>query len=178
MTTPTDDLATTIREKTTVLDALPLAATAKLLCRASTKELQFDPEHLVLYSSTPPSETTARYLYALAKSAQDGAYALACSSILVGTSNESDDTGDVAFWLGVGDFASASKVLEALGLSGNSVEGTELELTSELNRALESMKGLFSFRIGMVDDSSRMVFFQVGEIGGGWGGLVGAGVWT
>lgn len=116
-----NELARTIREKTTVQDAAPLAATAQLLCEASTQELTFDAAHLVLCPSVAPSEAIRRYLYQLAKDAQDAAYSRACSSILAGEGSEGDDTGDVAFWLGEGDFTSPGKVLEALGLSGNGV---------------------------------------------------------
>ncbi|KAF8197952.1 hypothetical protein BJ912DRAFT_952636 [Pholiota molesta] len=171
-----NELASTIREKTTVQDAAPLAATAQLLCGASTKQLTFDAAHLVLYPSDAPSEAIARYLYQLAKDAQDAAYSRACSSILAGEGSEGDDTGDVAFWLGEGDFSSPGKVLEALGLSGNGMQHTELDLTKELNSAIESMSGRFSFRLGLGD--SRMVFILVGKIDGGWGGLVGVGIWT
>lgn len=56
------------------------------------------------------------------------------------------------------------------------MQHTELDLTDELNSALESMSGRFSFRLGLGD--SRVVFILAGKIDGGWGGLAGVGIWT
>ncbi|KAF8972956.1 hypothetical protein BDZ97DRAFT_642112 [Flammula alnicola] len=113
-------LANAIREKTSVQDALPLAATVQLLNENSTHTLDFDASHLLLTASPSSqlSETTKSYLYRLAKDAQDAAYSIGCSSVLVGQGNEGDDTGDVAFWLGEGEYGAAENVLRALGLGG------------------------------------------------------------
>lgn len=94
-----------------------LAATVDILRAASAIPLEFDEGHRVVYPGARPSAETAECLYALAKEAQDTAHARACSSVLVGASSESDDTGDVAFWLGAGDYGSADKVLQALGIT-------------------------------------------------------------
>lgn len=116
-------MATTqlIRDNTKVQDPAPIAATVDILRSAALRTLEFDAEHLLLIAATRPSASTASYLYRLAKAAQDSAYARACSSLLAGEGSESDDTGDVAFWLGEGDYGAPDKVLRALGVSGNEV---------------------------------------------------------
>ncbi|KJA27770.1 hypothetical protein HYPSUDRAFT_197930 [Hypholoma sublateritium FD-334 SS-4] len=138
------------------------AATVAVLRAASARPLAFDA--MVLSPGPRPSEEAARCLHELAEAAQEMAAARACSSALVNGS-ESDDTGDVAFWLGPGDYGSAAKVLGALGIAADATP-----------TAVEPLGGKFSFRIEGAD--ARVVVFLVREIAGGWGGLAGVGTWT
>lgn len=59
------------------------------------------------------------YLYDLVIAGEAAAVSVSCSSILAGQGSESDDTGDIAVWLGKGQFGPghAANVLERLGLS-------------------------------------------------------------
>jgi len=88
--------------------------TAEFLKSISSKELYFDD--LVL--STTKDHPKDDVFQQLVDEAQRVAYSRACSSALVGESNESDEMGDVAIWLGQGDFGPghAEKVLLAFGL--------------------------------------------------------------
>ena len=104
------------------MDPTPVAATVDILRAESAIPLAFDEAHLVLAPvGVSLSEEVSKSLCALAKEAQEKAYARACSSLLVGESSESDDTGDVAFWLGAGDYGGADKVLRALGITADAV---------------------------------------------------------
>ena len=112
----TNGLADAIQRQTSLSkeDAAPIANTVKLL----PSTLDFDASHLLVHPPAKiPREKTPFYHMALA--AHDKALSQACSSLLAGQGSESDDTGDVAFWLGEGDFSKAENVLGALGLSGN-----------------------------------------------------------
>jgi len=93
-------------------------ATVELLIAQSSRKLEFKASRLLLYSSSQPSEQAQIYLYQLAKDAQAEALSLLCSSLLVGQGNESDEYGDVAFWVGNGEFGVAENVLDALGIAG------------------------------------------------------------
>jgi len=107
-----------IQATTSVADAQVLAATAELLISQSSRKLDFKASRLLLFSSSQPSEQAQMYLYQLAKDAQAEAFSLLCSSLLVGQGNESDEYGDVAFWVGKGEFGVAENVLHALGIAG------------------------------------------------------------
>lgn len=67
----------------------------------------------------PPGSDILQYLYDLALQANKAAESLSCSSILAGQGNESDDTGDVALWLGSGHYGPGQEqaVLRTLGLA-------------------------------------------------------------
>ena len=88
--------------------------TAEFLKSISSKELYFDDPVLSTTKDHPKDNVFQR----LVGEAQRVAYSRACSSALVGEGNESDEMGDVAIWLGQGDFGPghAEKVLLALGL--------------------------------------------------------------
>lgn len=104
----------------------PIASTALTIAeiqRLSDEESppsSFSPTSLYLLPEGVqlPTKQVRETLLKLAVSAQGAAEALACSSVLAGQGSESDDTGDVALWLGHGDFGRghAQNVIEKLGL--------------------------------------------------------------
>ncbi|TFK44592.1 hypothetical protein BDQ12DRAFT_673252 [Crucibulum laeve] len=138
-------------------------------------------------------------LYQLALSAEAAATSLACSSILLGQTNESDDFGDVAVWLGEGDFrhSNAPNILQKLsldsGLQINQIRTVPLSFRGTLPSTLSSgtsspqldslvdqlmiLTDKYSFRIPLATDPSRVVVFLLGKFGNEWGGLVGLGNW-
>ncbi|KAF8160992.1 hypothetical protein B0H34DRAFT_673052 [Crassisporium funariophilum] len=148
------------------------AATAKLLSDQSTRSCQYDSEALLLLPNEKPDEKTKGYLNSLAQIAQTAATSQTCSSILLGEGNESDDTGDIAFWLGVGNYVSAGNVLEALGLDkwAENIKNVKPSLPSELSQHLDGMQDVYSFRATGSD--SIVAVFLVGKTEGGWGGLI------
>lgn len=84
----------------------------------------FLPEHLLILppqtQATPsPSHQLLQYFENLALLANKAAESLTCSSILAGQGNESDDMGDVALWLGEGDYGPGKErnVLKLLNLT-------------------------------------------------------------
>ncbi|KDQ57738.1 hypothetical protein JAAARDRAFT_35423 [Jaapia argillacea MUCL 33604] len=69
-------------------------------------------------ASSSPSPAVQEQLRDLVLSSQEVANSAACGSFVAGQSSESDEFGDVAVWLGEGDFGKGNelRVLEALGL--------------------------------------------------------------
>ncbi|KAJ7730883.1 hypothetical protein DFH07DRAFT_848297 [Mycena maculata] len=144
-----------------------------------------------------PSDGILRTLTQLATSAQAAAESAACASILAGNSTDGDSEeggdGDVAVWLGPGEFGKGKEknVLAQLGLDSNyktspvtfSPSGIPATVTPSDTAALKDfatkLEGLsdrhcFSVR---PPDSSEVLFSLVGKAAGdaGWGGLVGIG---
>ncbi|CAA7259264.1 unnamed protein product [Cyclocybe aegerita] len=159
-----------------MLDTNLIAATANRLTEESSKALSFD-ENAYTLSTEPPQEQT--FFTQLAETAQNAAFAQSCSSILVGAGNESDETGDLPFWLGSGNYGpgNSKTVLSVLGLEqwAENITAAEPQLTPELNELLHKMEYRYSFR---TTSGSSVAVFVVGKLGDGWGGLVGLGVWT
>ncbi|KAG6820880.1 hypothetical protein H0H93_010224 [Arthromyces matolae] len=88
----------------------------------SSPKSSFDPSCLILFPpssppSPPPPDFVRHYLHRLARDAQADATDRACSSILAGQGSESDDTGDIALWLGPNNHSTPDLVLKSLGLS-------------------------------------------------------------
>ncbi|KAJ3574720.1 hypothetical protein NP233_g1576 [Leucocoprinus birnbaumii] len=82
----------------------------------------FLPGHLVLVPAGGPTaigEGLLDFLRNLCSLANSTAEGFSCSSILAGPGNESDEMGDVAIWLGQGEFGPGNErnVLGALGLT-------------------------------------------------------------
>lgn len=96
-------------------DAKAIVTTVDLLCRMAGQPLKFSASHLTLL------DDNKGYFYQLALKAHLLAMANGCSSILAGQGSESDDTGDVGFYLGEGDYEKAENVLKTLGLPENGV---------------------------------------------------------
>ncbi|KAH9485297.1 hypothetical protein JR316_0002205 [Psilocybe cubensis] len=146
-------------------DANAIATTVALLRSMAHGELAFNPAQLTLRGESAE-------IYQLALKAHSLALEHTCSSILAGQGSESDDAGDVGFHLGEGDYSKAENVLKALSLP--------VTQTTTMNRPdgwTETLQNEYYFRIA--GPNSRYIFFLVGQTDtGGWGGLVGAGVWT
>ncbi|KAH0589329.1 hypothetical protein H2248_005090 [Termitomyces sp. 'cryptogamus'] len=153
----------------------------------SSPRSSFDPTCLILYppsGPSPPAESVQQYLRRLARAAQADAADMACSSILAGQGSESDDTGDIALWLGSKDHASANVVLETLGLSewvaSGEVAGSNFVAPREsrVEKLLGEMEESFSFRASASMTGGIVLFFLIGRVSGGWVGLAGIGTWT
>ncbi|KAJ7124906.1 hypothetical protein C8R44DRAFT_781758 [Mycena epipterygia] len=139
------------------------------------------------------------YLESLASAAQRAATSVLCSSILAGHSSESDDFSDVPVWLGQGSYGRGHEqaVLQKLGLEplakGGRVSSVELSAQripvtvninaptpelSDLSAKLAELQELHCF--SMRPTSGSEVFFSLlgKNASGGWGGLVGIGIWS
>jgi len=80
----------------------------------------FDSSNLTLirHGAPAPPVKIQDQIKALVEAAEEAATSVACSSILAGLGNESDDNGDVGVWLGNGPYAQGqeNEVLKALNL--------------------------------------------------------------
>ena len=112
-----EDLSVTIKDKAKLSPPSANAVACTILQLHSASDAQaplrlFVPHRLLLIAPPPqtaqssslPDETTQNYLYSLAKDAEEAAVSQSCSSILAGLGSESDDFGDVAVWLGQGEY--------------------------------------------------------------------------
>jgi len=102
-------------------DLMPIQTTARLLMsRSQAEDLTFDAEDLVLFRSDLPhfSKQSKEVLTELVRNAQRVAHANYFANVLVGPSDEGSEGGDVAIWLGIGDFGKGKEgnILTALGL--------------------------------------------------------------
>ncbi|KAF4621013.1 hypothetical protein D9613_000593 [Agrocybe pediades] len=142
-----------------------IKTTVEWINTKSCRSLPFDDKHLLLLPGPAPNDRD--YFRRLAILAADRANKEGYSSLLAGAGNETDETGDVGFYLGEGEYDKPEKVLEILGLQGK----------IHMCKNLSVLKDEYSFRVEGED--SKQLFFVVGKTEeGGWGGLVGAGVWT
>ena len=94
------------------------AATASALYGASPPYLVIDGVPVLVPRGEAPGDVVREFLVNLTRRAASAASALACGSILAGATSETDEYGDIAFWLGEGDFGPGREreVLDALGL--------------------------------------------------------------
>jgi len=160
---------------------------------AATSSTSFIPSHILLTppSSPGPSQKVQNTIRSIVIAANQTALANACSSVLAGATSESDDYGDVGFWLGAGEFGKGNEkgVIEKLGFGellargggGSKIhqESTLPALCSKspLAGQLSSMSDMHMFRIAV--EHSGVVFFLVGKLSEKeWVGLVGAGSWS
>ncbi|KAG6857269.1 hypothetical protein H0H87_007102 [Tephrocybe sp. NHM501043] len=152
---------------------------------ASSHSSSFDLATLILSPPsrpTPPPDTV-HYLTRLARAAHADALAMSCSSLLAGQGSESDDTGDVALWLGSGDFASPDLVLAVLGLldwaAAREVKPFPPPNGPQIDALLGQLHDVLSFRVSPAMTGGMVMFFLVGRLSsGGWGGLAGIGTWS
>ncbi|KAF8629206.1 hypothetical protein AX17_005791 [Amanita inopinata Kibby_2008] len=169
----------------------------------------FDTKHLLFLPATDGhavSNETRKYLGDLTIYAENTAEFMGYSSILAGPGSESDDTGDVAFWLGSGDHFknNANAVLSRLGLGRWSSAGniSDVEMTSRsgqflpvglewnnprielLTGQMARLQDSYCFRVQAPMTGAIVLFVLTGRIMddlgacGGWGGLVGFGTWS
>ncbi|KAF5325709.1 hypothetical protein D9611_000164 [Ephemerocybe angulata] len=167
----------------------PSQKTASLL---STSLVSLSPANLIL--AAPGSDKTAvQYLQGLAALAKDAAEDHACGSVLAGQGSEADDFGDIAFWLGTGkyDQDNANRVMDALGLDASQIRPVPLTHaglpTAAFNPQIEGGEFIEELkRLGekyciraSIPGEATVVFVLVGQYGNvGWGGLIGAGIWS
>ncbi|KAL1748592.1 hypothetical protein HDZ31DRAFT_29305 [Schizophyllum fasciatum] len=209
-----EDLSVTINSKAGLSppSANAVACTILQLHSASdalTPLRLFVPHRLLLIAPPPqtaqssslPDETVQNYLYSLAKHAEAAAVSQSCSSILAGLGSESDDFGDVAVWLGQGEYGRGHEAdaLKRLGfekwathgqisvLPPSSVLASYSQSTPELAKLAEQIAWLTDahfFRLQVPGMSGGVVvFFYLGRFAvhgkpAGWGGLVGMGTWS
>ncbi|KAF9451263.1 hypothetical protein P691DRAFT_808253 [Macrolepiota fuliginosa MF-IS2] len=168
----------------------------------------FLPQHLLLLppkaqAVQAPNERTLRYLGELAVLANVAAESLACSSVLAGQGSESDDTGDVALWLGKGDYGPGNEhnVLRVLELTPWLEQGatvTRVELSSygstlpstlsgsvlspqvqDLVLKINEMSDKYCFRVNSLSTAPLVFFVLLGRfVTSEWGGLMGIGTWS
>jgi hypothetical protein len=84
---------------------LSLEHAPSLSTSGASMSLIFDPGDLFICSpkATSPSVESKQILKDLTLAAPIAANSLTCGSILLGQSSESDEYGDIAFWLGDGE---------------------------------------------------------------------------
>ncbi|OCH91812.1 hypothetical protein OBBRIDRAFT_886717 [Obba rivulosa] len=141
---------------------------------------------------------TQEFLCELTLAANAAANSLACGSILAGQTSETDEFGDVAFWLGEGPFGKGfeNEVLKALGFAPQLPLAKiypldlfvqispEQESAKEAIYLLSRFKDTFAFTVeNLVGGTlgNPTVYILVGRLEGdgyapGWGGLIGMGV--
>ncbi|KDQ08663.1 hypothetical protein BOTBODRAFT_69694 [Botryobasidium botryosum FD-172 SS1] len=127
-----------------------------------------------------------------------------CSSILAGRGSDSDDYGDIAFWVGKeGGAGGKEGILNALGLLGMVERGKIVSIPhedgplpaalaqipppelmssdgiSELSDLLSRLHDTFEFRVELPGSEGTVVHFLVGKAeDDGYCGLAGVGVWA
>lgn len=164
------------------------------------------PATILAQSAARPPTGVQEYLVELTAKANAAANALFCGSILAGRSSESDEFGDVAFWLGEGQYEQEHEraALRALGLEthlGPNTKIAPIEISTEA-RLPSSTAGLVpgcaeaAELVGLLSRLTKMYAFTVESRAGaagttayfllgyheaaaaGWVGLLGLGVQT
>ncbi|KAI0674832.1 hypothetical protein C8Q78DRAFT_1009138 [Trametes maxima] len=88
------------------------------------------------FAAVPPgldandlAQSVQHYLRQLSVGANAAAASLFCGSILAGHTSEADEFGDIAFWLGDGDYGAGHEaaILDLLGLNNVISEGGEIQ---------------------------------------------------
>ncbi|KAL1701213.1 hypothetical protein EV121DRAFT_294482 [Schizophyllum commune] len=202
-----EDLSVTIKDKAKLSPPSANAVACTILQLHSASDAQaplrlFVPHRLLLIAPPPqtaqssslPDQTTQNYLYSLAKDAEEAAVSQSCSSILAGLGSESDDFGDVAVWLGQGEYGRGHEAdaLKRLGfeqwathgqisvLPPSSVLANFKQPTPQLAKLAEDIAWLTDahfFRLQVPGMSGGVVvFFYLGQLAAhgkpaGWGGL-------
>ncbi|KAI0633623.1 hypothetical protein C8Q77DRAFT_1115963 [Trametes polyzona] len=164
------------------------------------------PPFAVFSQTTDPQEVTPSvrtYLKQLARVANNAAASLACGSILAGHTSEADEYGDVAVWLGPGDFGPGHErdALAALGLADKIPRDGRIrevqispetglpatvrlpsETTGSVIQLRELLGHLRQARVFTVDGSPMVLYLLLGryssEEQSGVAGLLGLGIET
>ncbi|KAH8828517.1 hypothetical protein DL96DRAFT_1463829 [Flagelloscypha sp. PMI_526] len=181
-----------------------VATTALQLHLASNKQLNsFIPDHLTVIApnaSSQPGASALDFLRDLVLSAEKAATSLACSSILLGQTSESDYLGDLAIFLGSGDFGEGHEedVIKTLGLqtyTQHNITPISLETSDKLPLSVSSnpnsseiqpfvdkikcLEGRYCFRLSKHgSEGSVVTYFLVGKINDAWVALCGMGTWS
>jgi len=200
----------------TPLQAIPASSRVAALSWSpitSTLRAVFDPSSLRIPEAcisalqlpdAPPQSPLREYLEDLTFSANNAANSLACGSLLAGQTSESDEYGDVSFWLGEGDYSKGHErdVLKALKLEpsfGHHLEIHGLEMSSahlptcvqmpqptpEAEACvgmLSQLQDVYAFTAEPLPrEKGAIAYFLLGhydhkEGASGWAGLVGVGI--
>jgi len=169
--------------------------TLNLISSSSSNSTSFSPSAFTLLSTDSnahkPGEDTLSFLRTLLISTTQSAISNSTSSYLAGPSNESDEYGDVAFYLCPAssksfDKNSEKEILTLLGLdkllSNPSVSIKPFSPSKLENghhpEALTQLKDVHSFRVEGGTDDGTVLFFLVGRYESDWLGIVGVGVWS
>ncbi|KAH9924411.1 uncharacterized protein B0H18DRAFT_1119946 [Fomitopsis serialis] len=127
------------------------------------------------------------FLSSLTLRAGAAASSLACGSILAGQNSESDEYGDVAFWLGRGDFGTGHEpdIIDALGLKTPESKVRHVDLSphthlpgsllplhakptrevASLTEALDQLQGRHCLMIeGIAADNSTVLYILLGQL--------------
>jgi len=167
------------------------------------------PSHLILlpYAVFPPSLQIQEHLRDLILSAHEGANDLCCGSILAGQGSETDEYGDIGFWLGDGPYGdNPPEVLNAIGLecfggdkaSASTIGRISLTPTglpeslwppppdpslSKLKDLLSALDNKYAFFVkGGSFAGGVVLHVLLGEVKfgeeHGWGGILSIGIWT
>jgi len=158
---------------------------------SSSSNTSFSPSSFTLLpsdsNSHKPNDQTLSFLRTLLLSTTQSALSKSTSSFLAGPSSESDEYGDVAFYLCPASSKSFGKdsekdILTLLGLdqllskSSASIKPNPPPKTS--NDTLAKLKDIHSFRVEGAADDGTVLFFLVGRYESDWLGIVGVGVWS
>ncbi|EIN11577.1 hypothetical protein PUNSTDRAFT_131739 [Punctularia strigosozonata HHB-11173 SS5] len=165
--------------------------------KKTLKPPSFSDEHLALVAAdVSPSTASLQATGDFGRAVAEAAFATACGSMLAGQSSESDEYGDVAVFLGDGEYGPGheGKVLEALGLvhwkegiepipldpsTGlpKTTSGTG-EAFSHLTSLLQQLKDRYAFLAKSSETPEKVLYVLVGRLSDGWVGLVGVGIWS
>jgi len=160
---------------------------------SSSSNTSFSPSAFTLLSidsnAHQPSEHTFSFLRTLLISTTQSALSNSFPSYLAGPSTESDEYGDVAFYLCPASSKSFGKdsekeILTLLGLdkllSNSSVSIKPFSPPKFENNHSEEpdkLKDIHSFRVEGID-GGIVLFFLVGRYESDWLGILGVGVWS
>jgi hypothetical protein len=169
---------------------------------SSSESASFSPLNFTLIpSNSQPSRETFSFLRTLLLSTTQSALFNSSSSFLAGPSNESDEYGDVAFYLcptsSLSDTShshshsqhqsfgkgSEHQILSLLGLSSLlsnptlSIQPFSLPHHNN-NEYINKLEDIYSFRIERATEDGTILFFLIGRYQSDWLGIFGIGVWS
>jgi len=149
------------------------------------------PSSSNIQSSPPPRALD--FLRSLLLSTTQSAISNSSSSYLAGSSNESDDYGDVAIYLcpsssappSFGKEGSEKEILSLMDLGdltkkeNLSIQPYSIPKTSH-SQFVDQLEDKYAFRVegARASDGGTVLFVLVGQYESDWVGLVGLGVWT
>lgn len=198
-----------LTETLNLIIPLSLEQAPSLSTSNASTSLIFDPNDLFISApnTTPPSAESRHILRELTLAAPPAANSLGCGSLLLGQSSESDEYGDVAFWLGDGpggkDYygpGNVESIVSSLQLSSDE-EPQPISLkpptylpetlkfpaiNEKLQRVVDLLSEFedryaFAVRKPQRDGggaSDTVLAIYIGKLRGeGWAGLIGAGLW-
>lgn len=106
------------------------AATASAVYGRHPPSLDVQGVPILVPRDEASSGVDRTFLAHLTQSAASVASSLACGSVLAGTTSETDEYGDVAFWLGEGEFGLGREhdIFDALGLKSRITQESKVSM--------------------------------------------------